>query len=107
MNPEIEYGDNMNPEIDKYGHKFWYDSDGKCHREDGPAIEWVDGSKWWYRHGLAHREDGPAYEGGDGRGYKLYYLKDILFTEKEYWEKIKELKKCKLFKFDKGKIGWI
>jgi hypothetical protein len=22
--------------------------DGKLHREDGPAIEWADGSKAWY-----------------------------------------------------------
>jgi len=21
---------------------------GKCHREDGPAIEYVDGTKYWY-----------------------------------------------------------
>ena len=29
----------MNPEINTYGTKLWYDSDGEYHREDGPAIE--------------------------------------------------------------------
>ena len=23
----------------------------KLHREDGPAVEWADGSKWWYLNG--------------------------------------------------------
>ena len=27
--------------------KFWF-KDDKCHREDGPAIEWTDGSKSWF-----------------------------------------------------------
>lgn len=27
--------------------KFWF-KEGKCHREDGPAVEWTDGSKSWY-----------------------------------------------------------
>jgi len=36
------------------------------HREDGPAIEYADGSKAWYLNGERHREDGPAYEDADG-----------------------------------------
>ena len=44
-----------------YGKKEWY-RDGKLHREDGPAIEFADGSKKWYRDGELHREDGPAIE---------------------------------------------
>ena len=95
----------MNTEIDEYGNKEWSDSDGKYHREDGPAIEYLDGSKSWYKHGKYHREDGPAYEGSSG--YKAYWLEDIHYTEKEYWGKIKELKKCKLFKLKDKKIGWI
>lgn len=35
---------------------------GNYHREDGPAVEYHDGSKkFWYRNGLLHRVDGPAY----------------------------------------------
>jgi hypothetical protein len=39
-----------NPVIDKYGNKFWYDTDGKLHRDDGPAIERANGRKSWYLH---------------------------------------------------------
>jgi hypothetical protein len=35
---------------------------GKLHREDGPAVEWTNGSKSWYLNGNLHREDGPAIE---------------------------------------------
>ena len=71
----------MKPVIDKYG-KFWKDSDGRLHREDGPAEE---------------------YSNGDN----FYWLEGIEYTEEEYWEKIKELKKCKLFKLNNNKIGWV
>ena len=30
--------------------KYW-NQNGKLHREDGPAVEWVDGSKEWYING--------------------------------------------------------
>ena len=51
-----------NPIIDEYGTKYWHNSQGEVHREDGPAIEYPDGSKKWYKNGLLHREDGPAIE---------------------------------------------
>lgn len=35
---------------------------GERHREDGPAVEYADGSKYWYQNGELHREDGPAIE---------------------------------------------
>ena len=95
----------MNPVMDEYVNKYWYDSDGKLHREDGPAAEYANGDKLWYKHGKWHREDGPAIEYSNGSS--SYYLKYIKYTEEEYWEKIKELKKCKLFKLKDDKIGWI
>ena len=95
----------MNPVIDKYGNKRWYDSDGKWHREDGPAIEYADGDKWWLKHGDWHREDGPAIDCTNG--YKFYYLEDIQYTKEKYWKKIKELNKCKLFKLKDKKIEWL
>ena len=57
--------------VDEYGDKEWW-VDGKRHREDGPAVEYVDGGKSWYRDGLLHREDGPAveYVNGDKYWYK-------------------------------------
>jgi len=52
-------------EIDKLGSKCWY-SNGKYHREDGPAIECLDGAKEWCLDGKTHRENGPAIEYPDG-----------------------------------------
>jgi len=95
----------MNHVIDEYGNKYWYDSDGGLHREDGPAVEWAEGSKYWLKHDEYHREDGPAVE--DSSGYKYYYLEGVRYTEEDYWENIKELKKCKLFKLKYNKIGWL
>jgi len=45
---------------------------GNWHREDGPAIEYVDGTKMWYVNGKLHREDGPAIT--YIYGYKAWYL---------------------------------
>ena len=61
----------QNPEIDVYGNKFWYNSLGQHHREDGPAIEYTNGDKFWYKNGLFHREDGPAF--------------DVVSERKEWW----------------------
>lgn len=49
----------------KNGTKEWY-KEGKLHREGGPAIEQADGRKEWYKEGELHREDGPAIERVDG-----------------------------------------
>ena len=44
----------------------WRNPQGNLHREDGPAIEYKDGSKAWALNGLWHRADGPAVEMADG-----------------------------------------
>lgn len=36
------------------------------HRDDGPAVEYADGTCSWYRRGKIHREDGPAITRSDG-----------------------------------------
>jgi hypothetical protein len=52
--------------IDEYGTKRWH-LRGRRHREDGPAVEYVDGGdKWWCLHGKVHRVDGPAIEYANG-----------------------------------------
>jgi hypothetical protein len=56
----------INPYIDENGTKRWYNSKGQFHRDNGPAIEHVDGYKAWYQNGKLHREDGPAQEYADG-----------------------------------------
>ena len=38
------------------GAKCWY-LDGKCHREDGPAIEYANGDKCWYLNGKRLSEE--------------------------------------------------
>lgn len=48
------------------GDRLWY-YDDKPHRLDGPAYEEADGTKSWFLHGELHREDGPAMELPDGR----------------------------------------
>jgi hypothetical protein len=37
-----------------------YRLDGQLHREDGPAIDNVNGYQEYWQHGQLHREDGPA-----------------------------------------------
>jgi len=60
--------------IDTNGNKRWYNSDGKKHREDGPAVEFANGYKIWYINDEKHREDGPAVEHANGE--KLWYIND-------------------------------
>ena len=67
------------------GTKCWH-INGKSHREDGPAVEFADGDKHWYINGQRHREDGPAVE--FARGTKYWYLEDKQYTEEEYNKKM-------------------
>ena len=50
------------------------------HREDGPAVEHVNGYKAWYLNGQLHREAGPAVE--HVNGYKEWYLNGVNTSEK-------------------------
>jgi hypothetical protein len=71
--------------------KMWY-LNSKLHREDGPAVEWIDGSKEWFLNGQRHREDGPAVEKVDGS--KEWYLNGKYHREdgpaREYADGTKE-----------------
>ena len=51
---------------DDAGNRWYFDEDNSWHREDGPAIEKIDGTKTWFQHGRQHREDGPSHIGPDG-----------------------------------------
>ena len=59
----------------------WY-INGELHREDGPAIAYVNGDKYWYINGQCHREDGPAIECADGG--KQWYINGKQLTEAEF-----------------------
>ena len=54
--------------INEFGNKYWY-LNGEYHREDGPAVEWADGTKSWWLNGKCHREDGPDVEWANGDKY--------------------------------------
>jgi hypothetical protein len=56
---------------------------GYLHREDGPAIEWNNGTKEWWINGNTHREDGPAIEYYNG--HKKWRLNGKDYS-KENWE---------------------
>jgi len=60
------------------GVKEWW-LNGKQHRADGPAVEYADGYKEWYVNGKLHREDGPAVE--KASGHKYWYLNGKLHRE--------------------------
>ncbi len=76
-------------EIDGYGHKRWY-LNGGLHREDGPAMEWVNGDKEWWLNVYKHRVDGPAVEYVDGDKYWWYHGKKVdCQTNKEFLKLIK------------------
>ena len=67
------------------GTKSWW-LNGERHREDGPAIEWGAGVKEWYQNGKRHREDGPAIEYSSGT--KEWWLNGKILYEEEFNEKM-------------------
>ena len=75
--------------IDHWGIKRYYNAEGKLHREDGPAIECVNGDKYWWINNELHREDGPAIEYAEGNKY--WYLNNKIVTE----ETVRNLGKMK------------
>ena len=63
------------------GTKSWYQN-GDLHRTDGPAVEWSNGTKSWYQNGLRHRTDGPAIEYSDSG--KVWYINGEDLSEAEF-----------------------
>ena len=63
------------------GTKYWY-ANGIYHRADGPAITYPNGDKQWFINGNRHREDGPSIEYTNG--YKKWFLNNKEYSEKEY-----------------------
>ena len=74
------------------GSKEWY-INGKRHREDGPAVVWADGGKDWCINGRLHREDGPAIEHADGTK-EWYLFGEGYRTKQEYNQALKEKVRC-------------
>jgi len=65
------------------GTKEWYEN-GQRHRTDGPALERASGCKAWWENGKLHRTDGPAFEGANGT--KEWYFNGKPVTEQEHKE---------------------
>ncbi len=49
-------------EIDRFGNVRYYNEQNQLHRVDGPTVEYANGDKSYYLHGICHREDGPAID---------------------------------------------
>ena len=83
--------------INENGAKVWKLPNGNLHREDGPAVEYSNGSgKEWYLNGDLHREGGPAVEWANG--YKEWWINDIQYTEQEYKIEMRSIKLTKILK---------
>ena len=63
------------------GGKYWY-KDGMLHREDGPAVERLNGTKFWFKYGKLHRDGGPACEYPNDNN--VYYLNGVEYSKEEY-----------------------
>ena len=42
--------------VDEYGNICYYNEQGQLYREDGPAVEYADGTKVWYLNGEEYSE---------------------------------------------------
>ena len=74
-------------EVDARGTRWYFNSAGQLHRDDGPAIEYPDGSKSWCQNGQLHRTDGPAIECADGT--KRWYINGVRLTEADFNQAVK------------------
>ena len=71
------------------GTRIYHNSAGQVHREEGPAVEWTDGTKMWRYNDMLHRTDGPAVEYTNGT--KFWFLYDAQYTESEYYTALKAM----------------
>ena len=69
-------------EVAKDGTRIYYNNAGELHRDEGPAVEWDDGTKIWYQNGQLHRIDGPAIDYASGP--KAWYINGVRLTEAEF-----------------------
>ena len=75
--------------VDCLGNKRYYHHSGQRHREDGPAVEWHDGSKFWFQNNSCHRVDGPAVTWTSGN--MEWWIHGVQYTQQEYYLQIKTL----------------
>jgi hypothetical protein len=63
---------------------------GKLHREDGPAVEYKDGTKYWLINGKFHRLDGPAVEYPNSD--REWWINGKEYLEENYYQEIVKIK---------------
>ena len=66
---------------DKDGTLRYYNSEGKLHNDNGPAVVFIDGTELYYDNGLINNLKGTAINSVDGS--KIYYVKGNLHNERE------------------------
>lgn len=72
---------------------FWYKKGTRImHRTDGPALEYINGTKFWYQEGKFHRDDGPAVEFYDGTKEWWYHGKRIRCSTNQEFQRLLKLK---------------
>ena len=52
----------------------WENDEGQLHRDNGPAVEYKDGTRVWWQSDQLHRNGGPAVE--HASGYRAWYQND-------------------------------
>ena len=70
-----------------YEVKGWgtfYFVNGVIHREDGPALKHINGTKEWFINGKRHSLDGPAIEWHTGN--VEYYIEGVEYSTKKEFE---------------------
>jgi hypothetical protein len=64
---------------------YWFKN--RRHRDDGPAIEFPNGTQEYYLNGVRHRVDGPSVVSISG--YKEYHLNGNRLSKKDWLVKRK------------------
>ena len=77
-----------NIEVNEWGTRRYFNGANQLHRIDGPAIEWVIGTKEWWQNGQRHRTDGPAVELPSGG--KEWWINGKFLSENEFNQLVSE-----------------
>ncbi len=95
-------------EIDADGNKRWWNVKGLLHREDGPAVEYIDGEQQWWVNGNIHRLCGPALVRPHNRS--AWFINSLNVTDKiQEWAKENDIDLNNLTEVDIAiiKITWV
>ena len=82
-------------EVDSSGTRWYYNSAGQLHRDDGPAVEWNNGTKSWYQNGNRHRTDGAAVEYANG--YKEWFINGRMVSEADFNQLVGQYELSKMY----------